>query len=217
MSRILIAVPSMDMVSARFAQSLAMLEKVEDTYVSFITSSLIYDSRNQFCEQAIKLEVDYILWLDSDIVFPPNTLKKLLSDIRDGDLDIVSGLYYRRGYPYTPVLFSQLEKDSNNSATFKGVEEVPDSLFEVAGCGFGCVLMKTDVLFDIASQELNTWFSPMGNIGEDCSFCLRARSYGYKIYCDPTIKLGHMGYIPITRDIYENMNGDKNGKPVNPS
>ena len=45
--KILIAVPCMDMVSARFAQSLTTLKKVGKCTVSFLIGSLIYDSRNR--------------------------------------------------------------------------------------------------------------------------------------------------------------------------
>lgn len=199
MKKILIAVPCMDMVQARFAKSLATLAKVEDCTVSFIMNSLIYDARNKFCQQAIEGEFDYIMWFDSDMVFPPETLQKLLLH----DKDIVSGLYFRRSFPFTPVAFEKLDLTDDNGCDFKDLADVPKELAEVAGVGFGCVLMKTDVLFDIAGKEGPVWFSPIGNIGEDCAFCIRARKYGYSIWLDPTLKLGHVGTTVITENVYK--------------
>lgn len=203
--KILIAIPCMDMVSARFAQSLATLKKVGKCTVSFLMGSLIYDSRNKLAGMALEMEADYILWLDSDMVFQPDTLERMMDTLNNHPhIDILSGLYFRRTTPFTPVLFNKLERDGE-TLVFEDVKEVPNDLFEVAGCGFGCVLMKTDCLFDIGMN----WFTPFVDAGEDCAFCMRAREKGYKIYCDPNISLGHMGYAPITKDFYLAMKEDK--------
>lgn len=193
----LIAVPAMDMCHSRFAQSLATLDKVGDCQVSFIMNSLIYDARNKFCQQAIEGEFDYILWLDSDMVFPSYVLKQFMQD----DKDIVAGLYFRRNYPFTPVAFSELRRE-NGILKMKDLEEWSSELFEVDGVGFGCVLMKTDCLFDIAGKEGGIWFTPTPDAGEDAAFCLRAKEYGYKIWIDPTVKLGHVGQTVITEGVY---------------
>lgn len=201
--KILIAVPCMDQVATPFAQSIASLNKVGDCLLSFMMSSLVYDSRNKLVGQALKMEADYIMWFDSDMIFEPDTMERLLKDIEENDLDIVTGLYFNRRPPFTPVLFSELDEE-NGGATWDDYNKYPkDSLFEVAGCGFGCVLMKTDVLFDIAGKEGPTWFSPIGNIGEDCAFCIRARRYGYKIMCDSSVKLGHVGSTVVNEGLYE--------------
>jgi hypothetical protein len=78
--KILIAIPSMDYVASGFAGSLATLGKVGDCKISFICSSLVYDARNKLAAQAIELDTDYILWLDSDMTFKPDTLVRLLKD-----------------------------------------------------------------------------------------------------------------------------------------
>ena len=205
MKKILIAVPCMDMVSARFAQSLATLRKVGQCTVSFLIGSLVYDSRNKLAGLAMQMEADYIMWFDSDMVFRPDTLERMM-DVMDKnpDIEILSGLYVRRGAPFTPVIFSKLEVNEHGELEWDDVVNIPDEPFEVAGCGFGCVLMKTDCLYDIAGMEDGgMWFTPIAGAGEDCAFCIRARKCGYKIYCDPSIDLGHMAYAPVTRDFYE--------------
>ena len=207
--KILIAVPCMDMVSARFASSLATLKKgVGDCIVSFIIGSLVYDSRNRLAEYAVRINADYILWLDSDMTFPPDVLERMMKVMDEhDDIDILTGLYFRRSTPFTPVAFEVLETDEKGELVFENMDEIPDGIREVAGCGFGCVLMKTDCLFDIAGQEGPVWFSPLANVGEDCAFCMRARKYGYKIYIDPSIEFGHMGYAAVTRGFYEATKG----------
>lgn len=203
--KILIAVPCMDMVSARFAQSLTTLKKVGKCTVSFLIGSLIYDSRNRLAGMAVEMEADYILWFDSDMVFQSDTLERMMKVLDEHpEIDVLSGLYFRRGAPFSPVLFSKLEVNKEGTLDFADVEELPDELFEVAGCGFGCVLMRTDMLLDIAAKEGGgIWFSPIANAGEDCAFCIRARENGYRIFCDPSIHLGHMAYTPVTKAFYK--------------
>ena len=203
--KILIAVPCMDMVSARFAQSLTTMKKVGQCTVSFLIGSLIYDSRNKLAGLAVEMDADYILWLDSDMVFRPDTLERMMAVLDEHpEIDVLSGLYFRRGQPFSPVLFKTLEVNEQGTLDWSDYEELPNELFEIAGCGFGCVLMRTDMLLDIAGKEGGgRWFTPIADAGEDCAFCIRARREGYKIYCDPTVDCGHMAYTPVTKDFWK--------------
>lgn len=197
MKKILIAVPCMDQVPAQFASSLATLTKIEACVVAFQIGSLIYTSRENLATEAIKREADYILWLDSDMMFAPDLLQRLMADLdKLGRGAIVTGLYFRRVAPFTPVLFEQLDVDENGVCTWKDFDELPEEIFEVAGCGFGCVLMPTDVCLDVlASHEI--MFTPINGVGEDLSFCWRARQNGWKFYCDPSVECGHVGHTVI--------------------
>ena len=204
MSKILIAIPCMDQVPAPFAQSLAMIRKPDNDQVAcaFQMGSLIYTSRNNLALQAMQLEMDYVLWLDSDMVFPQNLLVDMKQTMDEKGLDFLSGLYFRRVPPFTPVLFDQLDFDDEGVCQWNEFTDIPDDLFQVGGCGFGAVLIKTDVLFEVQCKY-ETMFTPLGNTGEDLSFCWRARQCGYDIWCDPKQELGHVGYSVINRKFYE--------------
>ena len=212
MKKVLIAIPCMDLVPAQFANSLAQMTSygIEDTMVStrFNIGSLIYSSRNQLASNALEDGADYVLWLDSDMVFNPTTLLLLLKDIEEG-ADFVTGVYYRRTAPFSPVIFKELEIDEKNRATWENYNEFPeDGLFEVAGCGFGCVLMKTEIFRDVY-LKFGHIFSPIGDVGEDLSFCYRARKCGYTLLCDPSIPLGHVAHTMVTKDFYINYTNAK--------
>lgn len=199
--KILIAIPCMDQVPAPFCQSLAQLQKIGDCVLCMKTGSLIYTSRNDLATLAIQMDADYVFWLDSDMVFKPDILIKMMETLKEHDLDILSGLYFRRVPPYSPVLFEKLDIVGVES-TFKEYETLPKELFEVAACGFGCVLMKTDVFYDVQSKFGNM-FSPIGNNGEDVAFCWRARECGYKIFCDPKMICGHVGYSVVDDQFFK--------------
>lgn len=204
--KILIAVPCMDQVPAPFCQSLAQIQKVGECVLSMKSGSLIYTARNELATAAIQIEADYVFWLDSDMVFKPDTLIRMFDTLQKNDLDILSGLYFRRVPPYSPVLFDRLEMEGE-ACNWSEFKDIPEGLFEIGGCGFGCVLMKTDVFLDVFAKFQNC-FAPIANNGEDVAFCWRARQCGYKIYCDPSVICGHVGYSVVDDKFFRAFKGD---------
>ena len=199
--KILIAVPCMDQVPAPFCQSLAQIQKTGECVLAMKSGSLIYTSRNDLATQAIQIDADYVMWFDSDMVFKPDTMVRMLDTMQKNDIDILTGLYFRRVPPYSPVLFDKLEM-RGEACLWSEFKTIPEGLFEVGGCGFGCVLMKTDVFFDVQSRFGNM-FAPIANTGEDLAFCWRARNCGYKIVCDPSVICGHVGYSVVDDQFYK--------------
>ena len=140
--------------------------------------------------------------------FEPDTLVRMMDTLQKNDLDILTGLYFRRVPPFTPVLFDKLEINGEE-CDWSEFKTIPDELFEVGGCGFGCVLMKSDVFFDVHGKFGNM-FAPIGNNGEDIAFCWRARNCGYKIFCDPNIVCGHVGYSVVDDQFFKAFKGATN-------
>ena len=200
--KIFVAVPCMDQVPARFAQSLAMLRTNCQTVVGFQIGSLVWDSRTKLAQRAIQAEADYVLWLDSDMEFPPDLLERLMATLENKEeADIVTGLYFRRVEPYSPVLFEKIRL-AGIGANWKEFSELPkEDVFEVEGCGFGAVLMPTDIIMAVAAKNGDP-FWPIAHLGEDLAFCIRARELGYRIFCDQTIPIGHVGHNVVTRDFH---------------
>lgn len=198
--KIFIAVPCMDTLSAKFASCLVNLVNYKRDYeieVGFHIGSLVYDSRNKLAEKAINSDADYVMWFDSDMTFMPDTLDIMLKTLRENQYDILTGMYFRRRPPFTPTLFSRLDI-TKGGVQAENISGIPEEILEVAGCGFGCVLMERNVLWNVLCQH-GLMFSPIGNVGEDLSFCWRARKCGYKIYCDPTIAFGHEIRTTVTK------------------
>lgn len=204
----LIAIPCMDQVAAPFAQSLAMLKKVGDCAIMMVVSSLVYDSRNKLVHSALEMEADRILWLDSDMVFQPNLLEVLSKAMEEEKADIVSGLFFRRTNPYTPVIYKEISVNEDGKTVHtEEFDKIPEGRFKIAGGGMAAVLMKTDFLVEMLFEN-ETWFSPTLNAGEDISFYLRAKELGAKVICEPKAHVGHVGTLIVTRDLYESLKGD---------
>lgn len=209
--KVFIAVPSMDTVPALFCQSLALLQRAGDTVIGFEVGSLVYNARNNLARQAIKSEADWVLWLDSDMVFGPDLLQRMLKVCQENDIDFLTSICFRRKPPYTPCLFDKLER-SERGANYTALLSVPEGRFKVGGCGLAGVLMSTDVLLSVASKFEGRMFEPINGFGEDVAFCWRARQCGYDIWCDSDIELGHVGNFVVTRSIFEAYNEENANK-----
>lgn len=200
----LVAIPCMDMVPTRFLFSCLNLRTDENVEFSLTESSLVYDSRNQLSKKAIEEGFERILWLDSDMVFKPDLFERL-SERLDAGYQMVSGLYFKRKQPICPVLYKECgayEKDGKHTVYATTYDDYPkDSLFEIAACGFGGVMMTTDIVKQVA-EKFGLPFSPILGFGEDLSFCCKVARLGIKMYCDSAVKLGHVGYKTFDESDY---------------
>lgn len=202
----LIAVPCMDMLHTQFASCLLGLKPEGEYEVTFGVSSLIYDTRNQLIVKAIEGGFDRMLWLDSDMAFEPSILQLLNEDLDNG-YGIVSGLYFSRRAPLKPTVFKvceihRLEGDKLDPVSESYLDYPRDSLFEIAACGFGCVMMDMAAVKQITDRYGRMLFMPVAGFGEDLSFCMRSRNAGVRIWCDSRVKLGHIGQRVFDEELY---------------
>ena len=191
----MVAIPCMDMVQTRFFHCCLALQPVGEVEFSLTESSLIYDARNHLAEKAVKEGFDRILWLDSDMIFSPDLMQRL-SERLDTGLDFVSGLYFKRREPIQPVIFKSCgayEKDGQTTAFAEIYKDYPEGIFEIAACGFGVVMMTTALVQEV-TERFGLPFSPILGFGEDLSFCCKVSRLGKKMFCDSSIKMGHVGY-----------------------
>lgn len=199
MSKIMICVPTLDRVDASFFTSvLALKYDGEHRYAWNVKSnSLVYDARNEMALEAINGGYDVMVSLDSDLVLEPETLLNLVAGIEAGN-DFVTGLYFMRRLPTKPLILKELDwyEDEVLGAqeSAEVYEDYPrDSVFEIAGCGFGCCIMSVEMVKHMTVAYRMNPFTPMPRLSEDYSFCWRARKLGYRLWCDSRIRPGHAG------------------------
>lgn len=192
--KLLIAIPTMDTVPVPFLTSLVALcrhltaEKVEYD-VEIEQGTLIYMARDRLASKAIQGNYDKVLWLDSDMVFHDG----IFDDLLDTGKSFVSGIAHGRRSPFLSCLFKSIKLASLERWKY---DDYPNDTFEVAGCGFACVLIDTAIIKAVM-ESCHTAFTPFPQYGEDLSFCGRAAQLGYKIYAEPTVRLGHVGHLTI--------------------
>jgi len=144
-------------------------------------------ARNQCVYECLNGDYTHLFFMDSDMIFPPKTLERLLKH----DLDMVGGFYVRKRNEFYPTAFKLGERPNG-----KYRAEWINDLREVEAIGTGCLLIKRKVLEAVGCP----WFEykwngePTGKmITEDLVFCDKVKRLGFKIYCDGTIKCGHVG------------------------
>jgi glycosyltransferase involved in cell wall biosynthesis len=146
-----------------------------------------------------KLDYDYIMWIDSDILFTPENFFSLL----EHDKDIVSGLYMMADNQHYAVSenWSDDKKIQNGDFDFVTREKLAekDGLFKVAYSGLGWMLVKKGVFESLEYP----WFRPMWTeitdgdkiikdfASEDATFCKMVAEKGFDVWVDPKVVVGH--------------------------
>ena len=182
MSKILVGMPTLGNMDIEAVKCLMQLQF--DGSVDIVSESLVYDARDKIAMDALVSEVDWVMWLDSDIVYDPDIIIKLMAH----DKDMVTGLYYKRTPPYTPCIY---KLEDERLSVYLDYPE--DELFKVEAAGFGCMLMKASVIKAVHEKYGGCFFPVNGIGGEDLSFIKRARECGIEVWCDSSVKCGHVG------------------------
>ena len=184
---ILIAVPTNKYVETGTMKSIYDLEVPSGcrTELQFFYGYQIDQVRNLIAEWGKKY--DYLFCVDSDIVLPRETLSKFVFSQKD----VISGVYVQRlpGEPQAEIYrpdYSRYPYDVLMTA---------DRQFEVGACGFGCVLIDSKVLRDMEYPHFvyKSALDHAHTLSEDVYFCQKAREKGFKVWCDTSIRCGHIG------------------------
>lgn len=201
--KLLIAIPTRDEMHYLFVKSLTdLIRKLDEDGVNyeiaFQGATLVYIGRDKLAKKAIDEGFSHVLWLDSDMVFKP----ELLEDLMFCGKPFVTGIAHGRRAPHFSCVFKQVLPKVERWE----YEEYPSTPFKIAACGFACVLIETRILEKVWTTH-GTCFFPTRELGEDVAFCYKAEKLGFEIWAEPTVQLGHIGYItiyPEYAEIYAN-------------
>ena len=187
---LLIAVPCMDYMHVDFVKSLTKMQSHLQRegirhVVQFHAGTLVYLARNSLALKAINDGFTHILFLDSDMVFDEDIVENLMFC----DKDMVCGAFQARRRPYGSCVFKTLKPAER-------VTEYGTEPFRVQGCGMACTLISTEIL-KLVHSTFNTTFNPTEDFGEDLAFCWRVNRIGAEIWCEPTVRVGHIAHVPI--------------------
>jgi hypothetical protein len=160
----------------------------ESPYISGARERVITDGFDESPEVLTPFNghFDYkkILWIDSDIQWEPEHVLALYHS----DRDIVTGAY--------------MMTNGRIAVSYDGIEhpfpkEIPAGRqSKIATCGFGFLCVSKGVFENMPKP----WFGSeiyehegrlMAVMGEDSSWCVRARRAGYDIWLDPQVRVIH--------------------------
>lgn len=151
----------------------------------------IAENRNYLVAQAIKNGCTHLLMVDDDMIFPENTLNKLISD----EKDVVGVLANSRALPLMPVVEFFDDEKLSTADRLLGKRDIPQDVFECKAIGGGVMLIDLKIIDKLSRPWFSTEVheSGMTKIGEDSWFCYKVRDNGFTIWCDPTLTIGHIG------------------------
>ena len=185
-------------VATRTTQCAIRLDAEESCYV--------HKNRNKLMARALASDSTHLLFLDEDIVFPADGIRRLFA----AGKDVIGGAYNTRapknanGHSVTTV-----KPLAGSPLAEEGAILPKDRPFEVRAVATGFLLINLDTLRAMPAPEKDggkadgsdggghpLWFdfgSYSGFVGEDVYFCDYVRNHGTEVWCDPTIPLGHIG------------------------
>jgi glycosyltransferase involved in cell wall biosynthesis len=188
--KILIAVPSAKYVETQTMKSIYDLDIPEgyETELQFFYGYQTDQIRNLIAEWGKRY--DYLFSVDSDIVLPKDCLTKMINV----EKDIITGMYIQR-IPNTHNL--ELYKKTVHGELDRITCIEKNRLIEIDGCGFGCILINSDVLRKMEYPHFvyKSAIDHKDTISEDVYFCGKAKSLNFKIWVDTSIICSHIGTI----------------------
>lgn len=217
--KVAICLPTHDMVPAGFMYDLANMaafsgmtliaDDVADMSLMMMQGTIIQASREKLAQDALIADCTHLLWLDTDMRFPKDTLIRLLNRNKP----IVGINYSKRKAPPDYTAFSSIDYNPETGRWGTKLPTRPDDygLQEAAAIGFGVTLIQSRVFWDIADEEAGPGkpffdFTHIGKgadwKGEDVYFCEKAKAAGYTTYVDADLskRCAHVGQFEYRLD-----------------
>ena len=174
-------------------------------------NALIADARALIVAQFLASDCDTLVFVDSDVCWEAGALLWLL----DAPVDMVAGIYPQRRDPI------------NYCVKWKSEGELwaEDGLLESVGVPFGFVKLSRAMLEQMVAQYPDSEFYVENapgqkawalfadyrigkhKMGEDYAFCRRWTEMGGRIWVNPEIKMGHVGYKTFPGHLGEELRG----------
>lgn len=139
-----------------------------------------------------KSKADYLFMCDTDMLFQHDAIERLM----DSGEQFISGFCMTGEQRPVPAMY----RGALQEGTFCPITEYPiDEIIDVDAVGSACSLIHRSVYETIERElpnEAAQWYQEqqMGKwlVGEDFTFCMRARKCGFKIKVDTSVKVAHI-------------------------
>jgi hypothetical protein len=185
------------------------------------------DNRNELAREFLTLKADYLLSVDTDIEFYPPQVYQLVKDAVEKDCAILSGLYFSYLY-HTPNPNSTAYQPSGKllPVWFEGTHPggsidvyrnfmKTEPIVKLDACGAGFCLIRRDVFEKMAEvpewkaddwtwygRDPFIWKGLPKRMGEDITFCVRAKRCGFQTWGHKGVILNHWKKVPLNADMF---------------
>lgn len=156
-------------------------------YYNRATNSL-HDSARGFLVD--HMQGDWLVMFDTDHIFRPDVVLRLVHRAYEYGLDVVTGLYQTKTWPHTPLIYQWAEEDKGIKPIVNWNRDFP--LFQVDAAGGGCLLVRRSVFSRIIQELKERPFDRFGEWGEDLAFFQRCKRLGISCFVDTRIRAHHL-------------------------
>lgn len=211
---LLIAIPSPDVIVPEFALDnlpaliayTKKLDFVDNVFISYQKGVRTDKNRNTILKRAMEMgHVDYILWLDVDMLYPQDIVEKYFEY---GNPDIIGCLYFKRGDTFEPIVYV---KHPEKEFTYMNIDPRKfgsNQVLAVDGLGFGGMMVSMDLYEKMGGDRWCVYGEQFhipekgGNqLTHDINFCRIAKDkYEAVVACHMGVRPGHIGERIITMD-----------------
>jgi GT2 family glycosyltransferase len=168
-------------------------------YIKVNPGPLVALGRNLLTSQFLGRDQEWLMMVDTDIVFARDAVSRLLASADPVERPIMSGLYYifEKGKKIPAVYANVADEPGGIDLTpYDAPDE--DIVARAFAVGAGFLLVHRSVFEKIKgmSEDQPSWFREIvvdgRDFGEDMSFCLRANVAGFPIHVNTGVRVGHI-------------------------
>lgn len=179
---------------ARFSEcyaSLIGLEKPPGTAFLQFKSMSVADNFNRIARAFLRTQAEWLFLVNDDHIWAPNTLKNLLAR----NVDIVTGLYLARTFPFAPVIFDRV---SDLGLVYpRYLDKGEQGLVPIKAAGDGCLLIRRKVLEAVPDPWWELGNPEKDKCCHDVLFSKKVAEAGFQMYADLEVTSGHLGVFAI--------------------
>jgi hypothetical protein len=191
-----------------------VVRKTSEVAVFRSVNRVPHDSaRTAVLEEAIRTNCDYLFFVDADTLVPRGGYVELMDTMLSQKPAVISGHYYRRGWPYTCVWSKKLDdpeltKGSCNQDGWFQVD-ADAGVHEIDVTGLGCALIDISFVRDKLKPPYFTMLKDdkgVTMVTDDVSFYDLIRAAGGKILGNANVRCAHQGsHQIITRETVDTL------------
>jgi hypothetical protein len=174
-------------------------------------SANISAGRNALVEWFLASPAQWLLSIDSDMVWPADALHRLLEVADPDKYPVVGGLCFAKEADtglLWPTMFDLVGSQEKPELIRYETWE-PDGLFRVAATGAAFLLVHRSILERIRDRDFSRaypWFQEreLGGqrSGEDATFCFRVAAVGSSVHVHTGVAIGHIKEHLVTEEGY---------------
>jgi GT2 family glycosyltransferase len=168
--------------------------------------TLIFDQREKLAQVALKEGCDAVLYIDSDMRFPPDLITIMLS--REVGIVGVNAVTRRKPCMPTAKLLVKSEDEKGIRHHWSNVDSRgKEGIEKITAVGFGAVMIRKEVFENVPQPWFDAGWGPTGVVGEDVHFCVKAGDNGFDTYVDHELSMHikHIGTYEYGWDDFEQL------------